>query len=63
MAQILDGKALSKQIRAEIQKDVEILISKGITPRLSVILIGNDPASVTYTNMKKKACERNPASF
>ena len=58
MAQILDGKALSKQIRAEIQKDVENLISKGITPKLSVILIGNDPASVTYTNMKKKACEK-----
>ncbi|MBQ0106095.1 MAG: bifunctional methylenetetrahydrofolate dehydrogenase/methenyltetrahydrofolate cyclohydrolase FolD [Armatimonadetes bacterium] len=58
MAQILDGKALSKQIREEIANDVNELKANGITPRLSVILVGNDPASVTYTNMKKKACEK-----
>ena len=34
------------------------LKAKGVTPRLSVILIGRDPASVTYTSMKKKACEK-----
>lgn len=58
MAEILDGKTLSKTIRAEIQKEVDELKAKGITPRLSVILVGNDPASVTYTSMKKKACEK-----
>ncbi|MDH7601587.1 MAG: bifunctional 5,10-methylenetetrahydrofolate dehydrogenase/5,10-methenyltetrahydrofolate cyclohydrolase, partial [Armatimonadota bacterium] len=57
-AQILDGAALAKQIRAEVATQVERLkAERGITPRLSVILVGDDPASVTYTRMKKKACE------
>lgn len=57
-AKILDGLAVAKSIRAEIAKEVEILKSeRGITPKLSVILVGSDPASVTYTKMKKKACE------
>jgi methylenetetrahydrofolate dehydrogenase (NADP+)/methenyltetrahydrofolate cyclohydrolase len=57
-AQILDGAALAKQIRADIAAQVERLKSeRGITPRLSVVLVGDDPASVTYTRMKKKACE------
>ncbi len=57
-AKILDGSATAKQIRAELTERVEKLKSeKGVTPRLSVILVGTDPASVTYTRMKKKACE------
>ena len=55
--QLLDGKALSKTIRQEIADRTEALKAKGVTPRLSVILVGSDPASVTYTRMKKKACE------
>lgn len=57
-AKILDGTATARQIRAELAQRVEKLKSEtGITPRLSVILVGGDPASVTYTKMKKKACE------
>lgn len=57
-AKILDGTATAKEIRAELAQRVEKLKNeKGITPRLSVILVGADPASVTYTRMKKKACE------
>ncbi|MEN6415357.1 MAG: bifunctional methylenetetrahydrofolate dehydrogenase/methenyltetrahydrofolate cyclohydrolase FolD [Armatimonadota bacterium] len=57
-AKILDGGALAKQIRGELAERVEKLkVEKGVTPRLSVILVGEDPASVTYTRMKKKACE------
>lgn len=57
-AKILDGSAVAKEIRAELAQKVETLKSeKGITPRLSVILVGSDPASVTYTRMKKRACE------
>jgi methylenetetrahydrofolate dehydrogenase (NADP+)/methenyltetrahydrofolate cyclohydrolase len=57
-AKILDGTATAKQIRAELAQRVEKLkTEKGITARLSVILVGEDPASVTYTRMKKKACE------
>ncbi|MGQ9455292.1 MAG: bifunctional 5,10-methylenetetrahydrofolate dehydrogenase/5,10-methenyltetrahydrofolate cyclohydrolase [Armatimonadota bacterium] len=57
-AQILDGAALAKQIRADVAGKVQRLkAERGITPRLSVVLVGEDPASVTYTRMKKKACE------
>ncbi len=58
MANLLDGKALAKDIRARLTEEVRQLKAKGVTPRLSVILIGRDPASVTYTSMKKKACEK-----
>jgi methylenetetrahydrofolate dehydrogenase (NADP+)/methenyltetrahydrofolate cyclohydrolase len=57
-ANILDGATLAKQIRAEIAERVaKLKEERGITPRLAVILVGDDPASVTYTRMKKKACE------
>ncbi|WP_297810587.1 bifunctional methylenetetrahydrofolate dehydrogenase/methenyltetrahydrofolate cyclohydrolase FolD [uncultured Helicobacter sp.] len=56
--QILDGKALAQQIEAEIKSKVEGLSQKGITPGLAVILVGNDPASQSYVNMKAKACKR-----
>lgn len=57
-AKILDGTATAKEIRAGLAERIQKLKSeKGITPRLSVILVGEDPASVTYTRMKKKACE------
>jgi methylenetetrahydrofolate dehydrogenase (NADP+)/methenyltetrahydrofolate cyclohydrolase len=57
-ANILDGATLAKQIRAELAERVaKLKEERGITPRLAVILVGDDPASVTYTRMKKKACE------
>ena len=57
-AQLLDGAAVAKEIRAELSHKTEKLKNeRGITPRLAVILVGDDPASVTYTRMKKKACE------
>jgi len=57
--QILDGKALSKKIEQKVTTEVEYLKSKtGLVPGLAVILVGNDPASSAYVNMKKKACDR-----
>lgn len=56
--QILDGKTLAQNIEIEIQKEVESLSQKGITPGLAVILVGSDPASQSYVNMKAKACKR-----
>lgn len=57
-AKILDGSAVAKEIRAGLAERVaKLKAERGITPRLSVILVGEDPASVTYTRMKKKACE------
>ena len=57
-AKILDGLGTAKKIRAELAERVaKLKAERNLTPRLSVILVGEDPASVTYTRMKKKACE------
>jgi len=56
---ILDGRKTSNDIKDEIAKDVEKLISQSKkTPHLAAILVGNDGASMTYVNAKVKACER-----
>jgi methylenetetrahydrofolate dehydrogenase (NADP+)/methenyltetrahydrofolate cyclohydrolase len=56
--QILDGKALSNKIKQKVKQDVEILQQqKEITPGLAVILVGSDPASAAYVNMKSRACK------
>jgi methylenetetrahydrofolate dehydrogenase (NADP+)/methenyltetrahydrofolate cyclohydrolase len=54
---ILDGKKLSTKIRVKVKEDVELLQNKSITPGLAVILVGADPASAAYVNMKSKACK------
>ncbi len=54
---ILDGKALAKKIRASIKKEVDNLKKEGIIPGLAFILVGDNPASQVYVNMKTKACE------
>lgn len=57
MATIIDGKEVSGKIKESIKWRVEELIGRGIVPGLSVIIIGGDPASLTYVNNKKKTCE------
>jgi methylenetetrahydrofolate dehydrogenase (NADP+) / methenyltetrahydrofolate cyclohydrolase len=54
---ILDGKKLSNKIRQEVKKEVETLQQRSITPGLAVVLVGADPASAAYVNMKSKACK------
>lgn len=54
---ILDGKALANKIKARAKIEIDQLKSKGIIPGLAVILVGNNPASQVYVNMKTKACE------
>ena len=56
-AQIIDGKALSEQLRAHASTDIKTLISKGVQPGLAVILVGDDPASQVYVRNKVAACE------
>lgn len=57
-SKIIDGKAISMQIRAEIKSGTERLkAEKGIIPGLAFILIGEDPASKVYVRSKGKACE------
>lgn len=54
---IIDGKAISAQIREQLKKDVSALKVQGTIPGLAVILVGDDPASAIYVNNKEKACE------
>ena len=54
---IIDGKAISAQIRSEIKAESEALTAKGVRPGLAVILVGSDPASQIYVRNKQKACE------
>ena len=56
MAQLIDGKLISTQIKDELKTEVAALKEKGIVPCLAVIQVGNDPASSVYVNNKKKAC-------
>lgn len=54
--QIIDGLALSAQLRANVAKRVLALQARGITPGLAVILVGEDPASAIYVRNKVKGC-------
>ena len=58
MAKIIDGKAISSQIRVEIAEQTKAYIEKtGEKPGLAVIIVGEDPASKVYVRNKKRACE------
>ncbi len=56
-AQLIDGNALSRQLRADVSARVAALKTQGITPGLAVILVGENPASQVYVRNKVKACE------
>lgn len=57
-AQLLDGKAMSEELRAEIARRVAALKERGVTPGLAVILVGDDPASQIYVRNKGIGCEK-----
>ncbi|WP_018132468.1 bifunctional methylenetetrahydrofolate dehydrogenase/methenyltetrahydrofolate cyclohydrolase FolD [Effusibacillus pohliae] len=54
-AQVISGKEIAAQIRAELKSEVEKLAARGIQPGLAVILVGDDPASHSYVKGKEKA--------
>ena len=56
MPQIIDGKAISTQIKDELKSRVEALKAQGVSVCLAVIQVGSDPASSVYVGNKKKAC-------
>jgi methylenetetrahydrofolate dehydrogenase (NADP+) / methenyltetrahydrofolate cyclohydrolase len=71
-AQLIDGKALSQKLRAEVGARAKALAAAGKTPGLAVILVGDDPASAVYVRNKVQACaehglhsvlERHPAAL
>ena len=57
MAQLIDGKAISAQIKEEVKEKVAALKEQGCEVTLAVIQVGADPASSVYVRNKKKACE------
>lgn len=57
MARIIDGKLVSSAVKEGVAVKVNELKKQGINPCLAVIVVGNNPASRTYVNNKKKACE------
>jgi len=56
-AEIIDGKKMADQVRAELRPRLEALASRGVIPGLAAILVGEDPGSALYVRMKGKACE------
>lgn len=57
-AQILDGKATAKAIKADLTQRVDALRARGCTPGLATVLVGDDPASHNYVRMKHRDCEQ-----
>ena len=55
-ANIIDGNAIAREVRAELKTRVESLVKCGIKPGLAVIIVGDDPASNIYVRNKVKAC-------
>ena len=58
-ARLIDGTALSTQLRLDVAKRAASLHARGITPGLAVVLVGDNPASLVYVRNKVKACESN----
>lgn len=57
MTTIIDGKKIAQEIRTELKtKTLELINEKGITPGLALLLVGENPGSLVYVNMKGKAC-------
>ncbi len=58
-AQLIDGNALSAQLRGDVAQRAQALRAQGITPGLAVVLVGDNPASQVYVRNKVKACQDN----
>ncbi|MBM7555238.1 bifunctional methylenetetrahydrofolate dehydrogenase/methenyltetrahydrofolate cyclohydrolase FolD [Halanaerobacter jeridensis] len=55
---ILDGKKVAEKVEDNLESEIKSLKEKGIEPGLTVVLVGNDPASQVYVSYKEKACKR-----
>jgi methylenetetrahydrofolate dehydrogenase (NADP+)/methenyltetrahydrofolate cyclohydrolase len=56
MAKLIDGRAIAENVYIDLRREVADLKSKGITPGLAVVLVGDNPASRTYVRSKEKMC-------
>ena len=59
----MDGKELAKKIRGELKEEVEQLKKDGITPKLAVVMVGEDKASQVYVRNKSRACDEIEIAF
>jgi methylenetetrahydrofolate dehydrogenase (NADP+)/methenyltetrahydrofolate cyclohydrolase len=57
-AQLINGKEVAASILSGLEPRIETLKNKGVVPGLAAVLVGDDPASVTYVNSKIKACKK-----
>jgi methylenetetrahydrofolate dehydrogenase (NADP+)/methenyltetrahydrofolate cyclohydrolase len=55
-AKVIDGKQVAAEIRAELKREIDTLKVQGIVPGLGVILVGEDPASISYVTGKERTC-------
>ena len=62
-ATLLDGKATAKSIREEVKAEVAALKEQGINPKMAVVLVGDDPASIFYAQSKEKAAANVGIAF
>jgi methylenetetrahydrofolate dehydrogenase (NADP+)/methenyltetrahydrofolate cyclohydrolase len=56
-AELIDGRAIAKKVRADVAERAKKLLARGVRPGLAVVLVGDDPASAVYTSAKAKAAE------
>ena len=56
-AELIDGAKIARSVRDDVARDVTALRGRGVTPGLTVVLVGDDPASAIYVRSKGKACD------
>src|ERR1041385_7723009 len=56
MANLIDGRAIAEKVYVDLRRDIAELKSRGVTPGLAVILVGDNPASRAYVRSKDKMC-------
>src|SRR5258707_9203786 len=56
MAKLIDGRAIAEKVYVDLRREIAELKSKGVTPGLAVILVGDNPASRAYVRSKDKTC-------
>ena len=57
-AKIIDGKAIAADLQSELAEEVKKLTAEGVRPGLAVVLVGDNPASISYVTAKERACDK-----
>ena len=58
MAKLIDGKQIAEKVRADLKSRVDKLKTAGVTPGLGVVLVGDNPASISYVTAKERTCDQ-----